>query len=60
MKNNLIEEDIARIKKLINNVLKERFESIKDENIISEAPIIPTLLNKFLDTNTILERIKII
>jgi hypothetical protein len=48
MKNNLIEEDIARIKKLINNVLKERFESIKDENIISEAPIIPTLLNKFL------------
>jgi len=48
MKNNLIEEDIARIKKLINNVLKERFESIKDENIISEAPIIPTLLNKYL------------
>lgn len=48
MKNNLIEEDIIRIKKLINNVLKERFELIKDENIISEAPIIPTLLNKYL------------
>jgi hypothetical protein len=53
MKNNLIEEDIIRIKKLINNVLKERFELIKDENIISEAPIIPTLLNKFLGTGVV-------
>ncbi len=41
-------EDIVRIKKLINNVLKERFESIEGGNIISEAPIIPTLLNKYL------------
>jgi hypothetical protein len=46
MKNNLIEEDIVRIKKLINNVLKERFELIKDENIISEQ-IFP-LLTKYL------------
>lgn len=48
MKNNLIKEDIVRIKKLINNVLKERFESINDQKIITEAPIIPTLLNKYL------------
>jgi hypothetical protein len=53
MKNNLIEEDIVRIKKLINNVLKERFELIKDENIISEAPIIPTLLNKYLGAGVV-------
>lgn len=53
MKNNLIEEDIIRIKKLIKNVLNERFELIKDENIISEAPIIPTLLNKFLGTGVV-------
>lgn len=48
MKNNLLNEDIIRVKKLINTILKERFESINDQKIITEAPIIPTLLNKYL------------
>jgi hypothetical protein len=46
MKNNLIEEDIIRIKKLIKNVLNERFELIKDENIITEQ--VYPLLTKYL------------
>jgi hypothetical protein len=46
MKNNLIEEDIIRIKKLIKNVLNERFELIKDDNIITEQ--VYPLLAKYL------------